>query len=31
MHVNQWDDGIEPLKQVLEAGATVDPDSLAAG
>lgn len=31
MHVNRWDDGIEPLKQVLQAGGTVDPEALAAG
>lgn len=31
MHVNRWDEGIEPLKGVLEAGGTVDPEVLAAG
>jgi 3-phenylpropionate/trans-cinnamate dioxygenase ferredoxin reductase subunit len=28
MHVNMWDDGVEPLKAVVEPGERVDPESL---
>ena len=29
MHVNLWDDGIEPVRQLIRGGAQVDPDRLA--
>jgi 3-phenylpropionate/trans-cinnamate dioxygenase ferredoxin reductase component len=29
MHVNLWDDGIDPIKQVVASGRSLDPDRLA--
>jgi 3-phenylpropionate/trans-cinnamate dioxygenase ferredoxin reductase component len=29
MHVNMWDEGIDPIKRVVAAGRTLDPDRLA--
>jgi 3-phenylpropionate/trans-cinnamate dioxygenase ferredoxin reductase subunit len=29
MHVNMWDDGIDPIKAVVASGRTLDPDRLA--
>ena len=29
MHVNLWDDGIDPIKEVVASGRVLDPDRLA--